>query len=97
MQLQTLPKAVIKGDQFVSENTQTMAATVRECCCVNCWYMADNESQRMRKEYAPGGIALKSTVGRLKKPLPIPKVSSSLESANTLTLTTACRLATVGI
>lgn len=66
----TLPNAVIDADPFVRERAPIIAATVRACSCVNCWFMDDRESRQMWDEFAPyGGVALKSTVGRLKEAL----------------------------
>jgi hypothetical protein len=42
---------------------------LKKHCHVNCWHMNDEESVSMWSSYAPGnsGIAIKSTIGRLKK------------------------------
>jgi hypothetical protein len=64
----TLPNAVIEADPFIEESAPIIAATVRECVCVNCWFMGDRESQQMWDKFAGcGGVALKSTIGRLKE------------------------------
>lgn len=43
--------------------------SLKKHCHVNCWHMNDEESAGMWSSYAPGnsGIAIKSTIGRLKK------------------------------
>ncbi len=57
-------------DQMASRNEQDS----RELCIVNCWFLGENESERMWREYGGGkeSVAIKSTIKQLIDNIGVP-------------------------
>jgi hypothetical protein len=58
-------------DEMASRNEQDS----RELCIVNCWFLGENESARMWREYGGGkeSVAIKSTVKQLIENIGVPR------------------------
>ena len=57
-------------DEMASSNEQDS----RELCIVNCWFLGENESDRMWREYGGGkeSVAIKSTIKQLIDNIGVP-------------------------
>jgi len=52
--------------EYLPKAATRMADYMQKTCYANCWHQNDNESAAMWAQYAKDGVAIRSTVGRLK-------------------------------